>query len=262
MEGLFPLIRPLLEERLNPACIVARNDVHFRELEGLEQKVEILLGEPDPDLTVTYEGLQVAVDLMGGQKTGLFLDQRDNQRTLLSDLARGEVLDCFCYQGIWGLLALQAGAEKVTGIDSSLAALDYAARHARDNNLTDKTEWIKGDVVDVLKEFRSRGKVFDVVVLDPPSYVKSRKHVKAGLRGYLDLNRKAMDVVAPGGVLITCSCSHHVRPEVFTDTVGHAAGLVSRHVRLLGRGGQSKDHPPLITALETDYLKCLALQID
>ena len=262
MEELFPLIRPLLEEKLNPACIVARNDVHFRKLEGLDQKVEVLLGDPDPGLTVTYEGLKLAVDLMGGQKTGLFLDQRENQRTLLSGLARGEVLDCFCYQGVWGLLALQAGAEKVTGVDSSQNALDYAAQNALANDMAERTEWIKGDVIDLLKGFRSSGKVFDVVVLDPPSYAKNRKHVKAGLRGYLDLNRKAMEVVAPGGILITCSCSYHVDLETFTDTVGHAAGLVSRHVRVLGRGGQSRDHHPLITAPETDYLKCLALQID
>lgn len=262
MEELFPLIMPLLEEKLNPTCIVARNDLHFRKLEGLDSKVEVLLGDPDPGLTVTYEGLKLAVDILGGQKTGLFLDQRENQRTLLSGLARGEILDCFCYQGVWGLLALQAGAERVTGVDSSQVALDYAVQNARANDMAERTEWIKGDVIDVLKEYRSRGKVFDVVVLDPPSYVKNRKHLKAGLRGYLDLNRKAMEVVAPGGVLITCSCSYHAGSETFTDTVGHAAGLASRHVRVVGRGGQSRDHSPLITAPETDYLKCLALQID
>ena len=262
MERLFPIILPLLEERLAPACIVARNDVPFRRLEGLVEKVEVLKGEPDPDLTVTYEGLRLAVDLVGGQKTGLFLDQRDNQRILLPGLASGSVLDCFCYQGIWGLLALRAGAERVIGVDASSDALDFAARHAEANDLADRTKWVRGEAVDVLKEFRSSGTVFDTVILDPPSFVKSRKHVKAGLRGYLDLNRKALKVVAPGGVLITCSCSYHVRPEVFTDTVAHAAGLTSRHVRILWRGGQSRDHPPLITAPETDYLKCLALQVD
>jgi len=262
MEKLFPAIQPLLENRLAPRCIVARNDVPIRRLEKLVEGVEVLHGEPDPDLTVTYEGLRLAVDLMGGQKTGLFLDQRDNQRALLPGLSRGEVLDCYCYQGTWGLLALRAGAERTTGVDTSSDGLDSAARHAEANNLADRTQWVKGDVLKVLKEFRSQGRTFDMVILDPPAFVKSKKHVGTGLRGYLDLNRKALDVVAAGGAMITCSCSHHVRPEVFADTVAHAASLASRHVRLLSRGGQSRDHPPQITAPETAYLKCLTLQIE
>jgi len=262
MERIFPVMLPLLVEGLAPACIVARNDVPFRKMEGLDEGVEVLKGEPDPGLTVEYEGLKLAVDLMRGQKTGLFLDQRDNQRAFVPGLARGDVLDCFCYQGVWGMLALLAGAERIVGVDTSAEALDFAAGHADANGLTDRTEWVRGEVLKVLKQFRAAGRTFDTVVLDPPAFVKSRKHAKAGLRGYLDLNRKAMEVVAPGGVLITCSCSHHVSPEVFTDTVAHAAGLASRHVRVLGRGGQSGDHPPLITAPETEYLKCLALQVD
>lgn len=262
MERLLPGIIEVLENRLGPRCIVARNDAHFRALEGLPREVGVLRGEVDPDLTVRYEGLDLSVDLMGGQKTGLYLDQRDNQRALLPALAAGSVLDACCYQGVWGLLALRAGAERLVGVDTSREALGLAERHAAANGFDDRAEWIREDVLDALKRFRAEGRTFDMVILDPPAFVRSRKHVKEGLRGYLDLNRKAFQVLAPGGVLITCSCSHHVRQEVFRDTVAHAAGLAGREVRVLARLGQSRDHPPLLSAPETEYLKCLALQAD
>lgn len=262
MEKLFPSILPMLVERLNPICVVARNDISFRELEGLERGVEVLYGEPDQAIMVDYEGLRLSVDLLGGQKTGLFLDQRDNQRMLLPGLAGGEVLDCYCYQGIWSLLALRADAVGATGVDTSADALQMAADHAERNGLADRTKWVQGDVLDTLKEYRSRGQQFHLVILDPPAYVKGRKHLKEGLRGYLDLNRKGIEVVAPGGFLITSSCSHHVRPETFMDSVAHAAGLAGRHVRVIAVCGQSRDHPPLLTAPETSYLKCIALHVE
>ncbi len=234
MELLLPGLLDLLETRTGSRCVIARNDVGIRRLEGLDERVEILRGDPDEELEIEYEGLRLRVDLPGGQKTGLFLDQRDNQRTLLPWCSTGEVLDCYCYQGTWSLLALRNGASRVIGIDSSADALTLAAVHAG----------------------------FDLVIVDPPAFVRSRKHLKAGLRGYLDLNRKALDVVAPGGTLVTCSCSHHVRPEVFLDTLSHAAGLAGRHVRVLAALGQSRDHPPLLAAPETAYLKCLALHVE
>jgi 23S rRNA (cytosine1962-C5)-methyltransferase len=172
------------------------------------------------------------------------------------------VLDCYCYQGIWSLLALKHGARRVTGVDSSADALDLASEHAEANGMAASADWIRGDVLDLLKGFRSGGRSFDLVILDPPAFVRSRKHLKAGMRGYLDLNRKGMEVVAPGGYLITCSCSHHVGPEQFADTVAHAAGLSGREVRILASLGQSRDHPPLLTAPETSYLKCLALHLE
>jgi 23S rRNA (cytosine1962-C5)-methyltransferase len=262
MDALLPKLLEILEELLAPTCIVARNDSIFRDLEGLPRGVSVLRGEPDADFAVRYEGLTLRIDLMGGQKTGLFLDQRDNQRALLPGLARGTVLDAYCYQGIWGLLALGAGAEQVTGVDSSSDALKMAGRHAEANGLSDRTEWVREDVMEYLKSCRTAGRQFDVVVLDPPAFVKSRKHLKTGLRGYLDLNRKGLELVSPGGILITCSCSHHVRRETFRDTLSHAAGLARRHVRVLAEGGQSRDHPPILSAPETEYLKCLALHVD
>jgi 23S rRNA (cytosine1962-C5)-methyltransferase len=262
MDALLPQLLEILEELLDPACIVARNDSMFRDLEGLPREVTVLRGLPAADFTVGYEGLSLRIDLMGGQKTGLFLDQRDNQRALLPGLARGSVLDACCYQGIWGLLALRAGAERVTGVETSSDALDLAARHADANGFGDRAEWVREDVMEYFKACRAAGRQFDMVILDPPAFVKSRKHLKTGLRGYLDLNRKGLELVSPGGILITCSCSHHVRREIFRDTLSHAAGLAHRHVRVLAEGGQSRDHPPILAAPETEYLKCLALHVD
>lgn len=261
MDRLFPVLLTRLEERLHPRCVVARNDTSFRSLEGLPLGVEVLSGVPDEALTVRYEGLTLAVDLLGGQKTGLFLDQRDNQRQFLPRVASGEVLDCYCYQGTWGLLALTAGADRVTGVDASADALALAEQHAKTNGFAARTEYVRGDVLEVLKAHKAAGDRFDTVILDPPAFVKSKRHVKAGLRGYLDLNRKGLEIVRPGGTLITCSCSHHVRPEVFRDTVAHAASLAGRGVQVLGVGTQARDHAPLLTAPETDYLKCLVLHV-
>jgi len=261
MDRLLPRLLPLISEQLEPDCIVARNDLPIRRLEGLSEDVTVLAGEPDPDLSITYEGLRLRVDITAGQKTGLFLDQRDNQRRFLTALS-GELLDCFCYQGVWALLGIQAGADTALGIDTSREALAAAARQAGENGCGDRTSWERVDVLEALKTFRNQGRLFDTVVLDPPAFVRSRKHLKAGLRGYLDLNRKGLETVRSGGMLITCSCSHHVTPEVFVDTVAHAASLAGRHVRVIGRGSQSADHPALITAPETAYLKCLALQVE
>ncbi len=262
MELMLPGFIDLLESRTGARCVIARNDVGIRRLEGLEEQVETLRGEPDRELEIDYEGLRLKVDLPGGQKTGLFLDQRDNQRTLLPWCSTGDVLDCYCYQGTWSMLALKYGASRAIGIDSSADALNLAARHADANGLGDRVEWIRGEVLEALKGYRNEGRRFDLVIVDPPAFVKSRKHLKAGLRGYLDLNRKALDVVAPGGTLVTSSCSYHVRPETFLDTLSHAAGLAGRHVRILAVLGQSRDHPPLLTAPETSYLKCLALHVE
>lgn len=261
LERLLPQVLELLVERLSPRCVLARNDSHFRRLEGLTEEVRVLHGELDPSLQVVWEGLTLSLDLAGGQKTGMFLDQRDNQRSFLPLAARGRVLDAFCYQGVWGLLALKAGAESVVGVDSSADALELARRHAEANGLSDRIEWRQADVLETLKGYRAGGERFDLVVLDPPAFVKSRKHVQAGLKGYLDLNRRGFDLVAPGGHLITCSCSHHIRPEVFRDTVAHSASLAGRTARVLGTGSQGRDHPPLLTAPETEYLKCLFLQV-
>ncbi len=262
MERLAPIVQRLLHERLQPVCMVARNDTHFRSMEGLEEGVEVLSGTPDEGLTVDYLGLRLAVDLMGGQKTGLFLDQRDNQSLFLPSVVSGSVLDTFCYQGTWGLLALRAGADEVVGVDTSADALEFADRHARANGLEERVRWVKQDVIEALKGLKEAGRTFQTVILDPPAFVKSKKHLKSGLRGYLDLNKRGLEVLAPGGTLITCSCSHHVQPEAFRDTVSHAASLLRRHVRVLGSGTQSRDHPPLLTAPETGYLKCLVLHAE
>jgi 23S rRNA (cytosine1962-C5)-methyltransferase len=262
MERLLPIVLELLQERLRPRCVVARNDSPFRPLEGLEEGVSVLAGAPAAELEVVYNGLRLPVDILGGQKTGLFLDQRDNQRRFLTGLEGAEMLDAYCYQGIWTMLGLQAGAHRAVGVDASAQALEMAQQTALSHGLNDRIEWQRSEVLAALKAFRSEGRRFDLVVLDPPAFARNRKHVPAGLRGYLDLNRKGIDVVAPGGVLITCSCSHPVTPAAFRDTVAHAASLAGRHVRLLAEGRQSADHPALLTAPETDYLKCLVLGVE
>ncbi len=250
-----------LQEVLTPQAIVARNDSPMREREGLARERGVLFGELPPELIVQVNGLDVAVDLLEGQKTGLFLDQIDNYR-LLERLADGTaVLDCFCYTGLWGLHAARYGAARVTGLDQSAPAIARATALAERNGLADRCTYRAGNVFDELKERDRRRESFGLIVLDPPAFAKTRARVPEAVAGYKEINLRAMRLLHPGGFLVTCSCSHHLTAEQFRQLLGDAARDVRRTVRLVAQGAQGRDHPVLLGMPESEYLKCFVFQV-
>jgi len=249
-----------LRELFAPHAIVGRNDSAARELEGLPRQVELLHGEAPGPVSTTINGLQFAVDVMAGQKTGLFLDQRENCRRLEGLVQGTEVLDLFCYAGAWSLHAAKYGAKHVTGVDVSAAAVGQAGENARRNGFEKHCRFVAADVFEFLRE--QRGRCFGTVILDPPAFIKNRKHLEEGKKGYLTVNRRALEMVAPGGVLVTCSCSHHLDRETFLTLITHAAQKARRNIRLVEMRGQAADHPILPACPETDYLKCAVLFVE
>lgn len=261
MDRRRALILTAVEEVLRPRTIVARNDSTMREREGLPRERAILRGQIPPEPTVTINDLDVAVDLLEGQKTGLFLDQIDNYR-LLERLADGaEVLDCFCYTGLWGLHAARYGAARVTGLDQSAPAIARAKVLAERNGLADRCTYRVGNVFDELKERDRRRESFDLIVLDPPAFAKTRARLPEAIAGYKEINLRAMRLLRPGGRLVTCSCSHHLTAEQFRRLLQNAAGDVRRTVKLVARGTQGRDHPVLLGMPESEYLKCFVFQV-
>lgn len=244
----------------SPRGIVLRNDAAVRTLEGLERRVEIL-GTVPPLVEIMENGLSLVVDIPGGQKTGGFLDQRENHLLLKRIAAGREVLDCFSYSGSWGIHAASFGAERVTCLDVSARALSLVHENARRNGFTGFVETEECDVFDRLRSLASEGRRFGLIVLDPPAFVKSRKSLKEGVKGYLTINRRAMELLEPGGYLVTCSCSHHVAREDFRGIIVEAARRAGRSARLVRFGGQSPDHPVLLSFPESDYLKCAVVQM-
>lgn len=246
-----------LQEILQPEAIVDRSDVPARENEGLPAVREILHGQlPDP-LLVSINGLKMSVDVLQGQKTGLFLDQVENWR-LMEQLAPGrEVLDLFSNQGGFALHARRAGASSVKAVDSSGDALSKLLFNAARNDIAD----IKTKESDAFQYVRSRPGEFDVIVCDPPAFAKSRKQLQAALRGYRELNRHCLKMLRPGGVLLSCSCSAAVTPADFDKMLMIAAQDAGRWVRLLAGGGQPADHAPLASMPETNYLKVRLVEV-
>jgi 23S rRNA (cytosine1962-C5)-methyltransferase len=260
METRRAVLIEALREVLDPRAIVARNDSGARELEGLPRGTEVLYGAAPEPVPVTINGLRLRVDVMAGQKTGLFLDQRENCRRLEGLVQGAEVLDLFCYAGAWSLHAAAYGASSVTAVDASATAIRMATDNARLNGCAERCRFVAGDVFDVLRE--ERGRRFGTVVLDPPAFIKSRRHLEEGKKGYLTVNRRALELVAPGGYLVTCSCSHHLDRPGFLALIAQAAHQARRSVRLVEMRGQAADHPILPACPETDYLKCLILFVD
>jgi len=260
MDRRRDLILKALQEVLAPRTIVARNDSPMREREGLARERGVLWGELPPEVVVQVNGLDVAVDLLEGQKTGLFLDQVENYR-LLERLADGaETLDCFCYTGLWGLHAARYGAARVTGLDQSPPAIAHAKALAERNGLAVRCTHRVGNVFDELKERDRRREAFDLIILDPPAFVKTRDRLSEAVAGYKEINLRAMRLLRPGGCLITCSCSHHLSAERFRQLLLDAAGDVRRTIRLIAQGAQGRDHPVLLGMPESEYLKCFVLQ--
>ena len=260
------VIVEVLKSELEPLTIVERSDARIRELEQLSQPSEAPLytAEPVAQLTAIFHlnGLAFHYDANAGQKTGAFLDQRLNYAAA-SRYARGEALDVCTYQGGFAL-HLARSCSRVTGIDASRAALEVAEENLEVNlhRIQAPVEWIEANAFDLLRDWSTAGNTFDTVVLDPPAFAKSKRAVAGALRGYKELNLRALKMLRPGGTLVTCSCSHHVSWDEFHGVLAAAAGDAQRRVRLLERRGAAPDHPVVLNIPETEYLKCLILQVD
>ncbi len=248
--------------RLNGArCVYERSDVEVRSLEGLPQRVGAMVGEAPERARIVEDGIAYDVDVVGGQKTGFYLDQRDS-RALAGSLARdAEVLNAFCYTGGFSLSALRAGALRVTSLDTSEEALALA-RHNVEINAFDasRAEWLAADVFAQLRKFRDQGRKFGLIVLDPPKFAPTEKHVPNAARAYKDINLWAMKLLAPGGHLLTFSCSGAVSPDLFQKIVAGAAADARVDLQMRRHLGAALDHPVSIHFPEGEYLKGLWLQ--
>jgi 23S rRNA (cytosine1962-C5)-methyltransferase len=257
MERRLPEILELLERHLQPQSITLRHDAEVRQLEGLPREIKTVAGELPERVEVRMNGVRLLADLRGGQKTGLFLDQREN-RAAAAGLARGRVLDAFAYQGGFGL-HLAHRAQQVTLVESSAAALEMARENAILNNL-DNFEYVRDNVFVYLKAALAEGRRFDGIVLDPPAFAKSRQDKAAAVKGYREINRRAFQLLNPGGVLVTCSCSYNLSEPEFLGLVREAAAAAGRQARLIERRGAARDHPALLSLPESLYLKCFILE--
>ena len=258
MDRATPLIVEALRSAFNPPGILARNDVPVRDKESLPRHVTVLDGEV-PDVTViSMNGLTLEVELKTGQKTGVFLDQRENYMAA-ARYARGAALDCFTCTGGFALHMARA-CSRVTAVDSSAPALAMAQRNAARNGV-ENVEFLEANVFDLLNSFCLADRHFDAIVLDPPAFAKSRSSLDAAARGYKEINFRAMKLLSAGGTLVSCSCSHHMSEASLLEVIATAALDAGRTVRILERRTQAQDHPILLTAPETLYLKCLILEV-
>ena len=253
-------VREALERTLAPRGVVRVADAAVRTLEGLPLAREPWWGDVPEQLEVEFEGFRVEADLLHGQKTGLFLDQRLNRRRAEARARGRRVLDAFCYQGEWALHALRGGAREVLAVDASEQALAAAGRNLERNGFAGGATLRRGDAFDVLRELERAGERFGMIVLDPPALIKSRRSLAAGARAYRELNRAAMALLEEEGVLVSCSCSHHLDDVLFRQVLLEAARSARRPMRVLDWSGESPDHPQLLAVPETHYLKCGVLQ--
>jgi 23S rRNA (cytosine1962-C5)-methyltransferase len=258
MDRAAPGIVSCLEEVAKPRGIVARNDLAVRAREPLPLETAILRGDLPPLVSFEMNGLEFRADLLHGQKTGGYLDQRENYLAA-ARYARGRALDCFTSAGGFAL-HLAARCESVEAIDSSAEALRTAHQNAAANGIAN-VQFREANAFDFLAAAAGSGRQFSTIVLDPPAFAKSRSALPAALRGYKEINLRALKLLPPGGVLVTCSCSHHVSEADLLETIAAAALDARRTLRVLERRTQSQDHPILLTVPETHYLKCLILEI-
>jgi 23S rRNA (cytosine1962-C5)-methyltransferase len=257
------LLLRLLGEQTGVEGIIARTERGIAMREGLRAGEEMIVGSvPDGPVEIVENGLRYQADLRSGQKTGFYLDQRDNRRAVAGYCRGKRVLDLFCFTGAFALGAVKDGdAAEALGIDSSAPAIERARVHAAINGV-ERVRFETGDVLKVLERLRSEGQQFDVVICDPPKYAPQAKDVEHALKAYLRLNLAALDVLAPDGVLATCSCSGSVGRELFVDLIGQVAEQSGRPIQILEQRGQAPDHPISASCLETEYLKCFICRVE
>lgn len=260
MEELKEMILEILDELINPETIILRNDTSVRLKEGLKLEKIVVKGEFS-DLPSILEGdIKFQIDPLHGQKTGFFLDQRENRLSLKSFINSGEGLDLFCYLGAWGIHLAKKGAV-VKGIDSSERAIEIAKENAKINGVDDRAKFIKADVFDFLKWEAKKGKKYDFIVVDPPAFVKSKGEKRDAIEGYISLNKAALKLLKTNGILATSSCSQLISEREFEGIIKEALKASNKTATVLHKGTQSKDHPILLTMPETAYLKCLILKV-
>ena len=259
MDLRLNLICDVLEDLFKPTGIVERNESPLRELEGLENRKKILRGDVK-DTIFDDDGVKFKIDILSGQKTVFYLDQRENRKVMRRFVKGKKVLDCFTNEGGFALHCAYAGAENVVGVDVSDTAIEKAKVNADLNNLKN-VQFEVADVFDKLREYLGKGEKFDVVILDPPSFTKSKRSVKSALSGYREINSTAMKILNPGGILATASCSHHISDEMFMNVIIESSIMARKKIRLIEWRGASPDHPILPSMPETKYLKFGIFQV-
>jgi 23S rRNA (cytosine1962-C5)-methyltransferase len=259
MDALKQMWVELLVQSYSPRSIVERNEARVRVLEGLPRVSGVVYGEEPGELSIEEAGIRFSVDILHGQKTGTFLDQSEN-RIAAERYARGRSLDCFTFEGGFAL-HLAKGAREVVAIDISEAATTRAKRNAEINDIHN-VDFIEANVFDRLREMERAGERFDVIVLDPPAFAKSRSAVQAALRGYKEINLRAMKMLTAQGTLVTSTCSYHMSEDQFLNVLSEAAADAGRTARIIEKRGQSRDHPVLLSMPETYYLKCVILSVE
>ena len=251
-------IAELLVEQFQPRAIVERNAARVRQFEGLEEKTGVIFGEAPGEIHINQHGIRFVVSPLGGQKTGAFLDQRENYLAT-ARIAHGRALDCFTFNGGFALHVARS-CDHVIGIDISEEAIAGAHRNAELNEIRN-VEFRALNVFDALRDFESSGEKFDTIILDPPAFAKNRAAVKSAARGYKEINLRALKLLKTNGVLISCSCSYHMPQEMFLEIIGDAALDARRRMQIVEVRGQSSDHPVLMGVPETHYLKCVIARV-
>jgi 23S rRNA (cytosine1962-C5)-methyltransferase len=262
MDRQIDLVGDALEELFQPQSITIRNDIAIRGLEHIPQEKSMLKGTLEEPLVLESGDVKFDVHPLEAQKTGLYLDQWENYQRLKSYFTGNRVFDCFCYTGGWALHAVRCGAQKVKGVDSSEAAIRWAQRNAELNHASDACHFRVGDAFEALTNLETKKERFDCVILDPPAFVKSKSKLKEGLKGYYEINRRAMRILSPRSLLVTCSCSHHVDRNTFLTVLRKAAVDARKKIRIIDIRTQAPDHPILLSMPETEYLKCVFLEVE
>lgn len=261
MEVNRDLILALLVELCQPRGIIERSDLSVRRLEDLPERSGCVYGECPSELIIRDNGLQFRVNILEGQKTGYFLDQSTN-RAILDRYAKDrKVLDCFCHVGSFAIHAASYGATSVLGVDISEDATALAAENAGLNGLEERCQFTTANAFDFLRDQVSRKESYDLVILDPPAFTKSKQALEGAIRGYKEINLRGLRLLPPGGILVTCSCSHHLHSDLFWEIINVAAVDAKRRIRLLERRTQGLDHPILVGVPETEYLKCFIFEV-
>jgi len=257
-DAIKPLLVELLAEQFAPRAIIERNDVRVRQHEGLEMIAGTLYGEAAAEFEIVQEGIKFLVAPLSGQKTGSFLDQREN-RIAARAVAHGRALDCFTFAGGFAL-NLASVCDSVVGIDISAEALESARKNAELNEISN-VEFREANVFDALREMETAGERFDTIVLDPPAFAKNRASVNAAARGYKEINLRAIKLLNSGGILVSCTCSYHMPEDLFLGIVADAGNDAHRKLQLIEKRTQASDHPILLGVPETYYLKCVIARV-
>jgi 23S rRNA (cytosine1962-C5)-methyltransferase len=260
MERVRETVLGVLRDSIQPRAVYERNDASPRKLEGLAFRKGFAWGEGETGLWIQEGDLRFFVEVAQGQKTGFFLDQRDNRRVVQGLAAGRDVLDCFCYSGGFALSAAAGGAASATGIDLSAEAIAWAQQSAEGNGLSSRCTFTTANAFDALRAFDREGRRYGLLILDPPAFTKGKEALAGALRGYKEINLRAMKLLSPGGILVSCSCSYHVDAATFLEMLRVAAADAHREFQLRELRTQASDHPVLLAAKETQYLKCAILE--